>query len=164
MVVLLISVFLLVPIIASSAAAPESTRECPALKEPRVKHFDIKLPNNVLVPPQQTFYVCQQYKVRLSFPPSHLVNFDVGTYRLLTVSSSSTIWFQPCHTRMLSGILLVTKLETDKECVPWCYMFSLPPLSPSPSLNRPFKSIICRTLKIRKLWIFITVDIAWWRS
>ena len=38
--------------------------DCAALKEKDVKHFDIALPEDLSVPPQQTSYVCQQFKVR----------------------------------------------------------------------------------------------------
>ena len=55
---------LLLLILSIVGAVSISHLDCPALKEKDVKHFDIALPDNLGVPPQQTSYVCQQFKVR----------------------------------------------------------------------------------------------------
>lgn len=57
---------LVVSVVVADIKGDFNGGKCPALDEPEVKHFDIKLPE-LQVPPTQTTYVCQQYKVSMSF-------------------------------------------------------------------------------------------------
>lgn len=55
---------LLVQFLSLSLATDNTTSCASSLKDPGVKHFEIKLPEGLQVPAVQTYYVCQQYKVR----------------------------------------------------------------------------------------------------
>lgn len=48
--------------VVSTGTSGEASKICAASKEPDVKHFDIRLPE-IVVPEEDTHYVCQRFKV-----------------------------------------------------------------------------------------------------
>jgi len=69
----LVTLLLVGSIVAKSGG--QNQDNCPELKSPDIKYFDINLPHQLHVPARHTIYVCQQFKVGI-WLKSNAFDFD----------------------------------------------------------------------------------------